>query len=512
MEIQSDTDDISIDDNQELELEYEFDNNFIEFHKLLAEKIKAPHLQKNTIEIIIKISKRLVNDTNLGKLIEYLDTTNESNWLNLKQIILALIKEKQWKKNTIQNYTSRIKIALHILLPNYTQLINRTISIEMKVTDNKKTIFIPEIAKLDDDDETYKFYYFLYTQILIHTRQKSKCSIKKTISVWYNILKELNLNNYKTSDEKKNYLKTIEKSDIINIYNKYLIDKNQSKTYKSNEQFLINLLFVTILKIYNENINFENNTNDIEEENDIIDNLDDEDGDKHRFTVDEIEALKKNCITTFDNLFFYLLFTTGMRIGGLCNIKIKNIAKYENNKWNILEIGRTVEKGKKIRSFPISHLVIPYLTKWLSQEKQLSESPYLFPSKVLINKPLSTNTFRVRFKTICKNANIIGDNAHIHAIRHTVAFMMCEMGNNIDHVSKFLGHSSSKITRDFYVKDSCEENLNKLEVPWFQKNKDVKPIVPECLKSDIKKEQNYEDKSKYKKKLAKSIQLLAKIS
>jgi hypothetical protein len=171
-----------------------------------------------------------------------------------------------------------------------------------------------------------------------------------------------------------------------------------------------------------------------------------------------------------------------------------------------------IEKGKKIRSFPISHLVIPYLTKWLSEEKQLTESPYLFPSKVLINKPLSTNTFRVRFKEICKKANIVGGNAHIHAIRHTVAFMMCEMGNNIDHVSKFLGHSSSKITREFYVKDSCEENLNKLEVPWFQKNKDIKPIVPECLKSESKKEQNYEDKSKYKKKLAKSIQLLAKIS
>lgn len=36
-----------------------------------------------------------------------------------------------------------------------------------------------------------------------------------------------------------------------------------------------------------------------------------------------------------------------MRIGGLCNLKIKNIAKYEDNKWIILDIGRTIEKGKK---------------------------------------------------------------------------------------------------------------------------------------------------------------------
>lgn len=173
---------------------------------------------------------------------------------------------------------------------------------------------------------------------------------------------------------------------------------------------------------------------------------------------------------------------------------------------------KNYRKRKKIRSFPVSHLVIPYLIKWLSQEKLLTESLYLFQSKVLINKPLSTNTFRIRFKEICKNANILGVNAHIHAIRHTVAFMMCEMGNNIDHVSKFLGHSSSKITREFYVKYSCEENLNKLDVPWFQKSKDIKQIVPECLKSDTKKEQNYEDKSKYKKKLAKSMKLLSNIS
>jgi integrase/recombinase XerD len=509
MEIPSDTD-ISIDDNQDLELEYEFDNNFIEFYKLLAEKIKAPHLQKNTIENLIKISKRLVNDTNLGKLINYLSTTNENNWLKLKQILILLITEKQWKKNTSQNYMSRIKIALNILLPNYSHFINRTISLETKIIDNKKTIFIPNIAKLDEDDETYKFYYFLYTQILIYTKQKSKSSIKKTISVWYNILKELDLNKYNTTDEKINYLKTINKIKIIEIYNNHLKDKHQSKTYKDNEQFIINLLFVTILKIYNENIEFENE-NEIKDEIDIIDNID-EDGDKHRFTVDEIEALKKNCITTFDNLLFYLLFTTGMRIGGLCNIKIKNIAKYEDNKWTIFEIGRTVEKGRKIRSFPVSHLVIPYLVKWLSEEKILSESPYLFPSKVLINKPLSTNTFRVRFKEICKKANIIGDNAHIHSIRHTVAFMMCEMGNDIDHVSKFLGHSSSKITRDFYVKDTCEENLKKLDVPWFTKDKQEKIIIPNCLMNDSIKEKNYEDKSKYKKKLAKSIQLLAKIS
>ena len=510
MEIPSDSE-VSIDNNQDLELEYEFDNNFIQFQKLLAEKIKAPHLQKNTIEILIKISNLIVKDTNLGKLIEYLDTNNENNWLKFKQITFSLMKDKEWKRNTCQNYTSRIKIALNILLPNHSQLINRTVTIESKTTDKKKNIFIPEIAKLNEDDETYKFYYYLYTQIQIHTRQKSKLSIKKTLSVWYNILKELKLNNYNTTDEIIKYLKTITKIQIIDIYDNYLKDKNQSTTYKSNEQFLINLLFVTILKIYDENIIFENiNNNTDENEDDKDDN--DIDGDKHRFTVDEIENIKQKCSTTFDNLFFYLLFTTGMRIGGLCNIKIKNIAKYDDNKWKALDIGRTIEKGKKIRSFPVSHLVVPYLIKWLSEEKILSESPYLFPSKTLIDKPLSTNTFRVRFKEICKNANITGINAHIHSIRHTVAFMMCEMGNNIDHVSKFLGHSSSKITRDFYVKDSCEENMQKLEVPWLQKTKQDKIIVPTCLMTDNKLEKNYEDKSKYKKKLALSIQMLAKIT
>jgi hypothetical protein len=125
--------DISIDDNLDLELEYEFDNYYIELHKQLAEKIKTPCQQKNTIRILIKISKRLINSINLGNLIGYLNTTNEDKWLKLKHVFLSLIAEKQLKKNTILNYISRIRIALNILLPGYKQFINHAIS--MKTTD-----------------------------------------------------------------------------------------------------------------------------------------------------------------------------------------------------------------------------------------------------------------------------------------------------------------------------------------------------------------------------------------
>lgn len=100
-------------------------------------------------------------------------------------------------------------------------------------------------------------------------------------------------------------MKTIEKTQILDIYNNYLKDKNQSKPYKANEQFIINLLFITILKIYNENVEFENII--IKDEIDIIDTLE-EDGDKHRFTIEEVEHIFKKYILQLLIIYFFIYY------------------------------------------------------------------------------------------------------------------------------------------------------------------------------------------------------------
>lgn len=59
------------------------------------------------------------------------------------------------------------------------------------------------------------------------------------------------------------------------------------------------------------------------------------DVDKCRFLSTEMQAMADKCKTTFEQLLFYLLFTTGMRIGGFANIKVGDVATLNGNEWSI---------------------------------------------------------------------------------------------------------------------------------------------------------------------------------
>ncbi len=206
-------------------------------------------------------------------------------------------------------------------------------------------------------------------------------------------------------------------------------------------------------------------------------------------------------------LMYTILFTTGMRVGGLANIKVKNVATLNDGTWTSKNIGNTIEKGNKLRTFPISELVKPHLIDWLKNYREITTSPYLFPSIKSCNRPMQTNVFQNIFKQIATRAKITGTNAHIHAIRHTVGFLMSELENNIEAVAKFLDHSSPATTQKYYVKYSCKENMNRMSVPWFDKKVEDKVEVPKCLLNDQKEKQSdvKQEKGSNKKKVRKKI-------
>lgn len=58
--------------------------------------------------------------------------------------------------------------------------------------------------------------------------------------------------------------------------------------------------------------------------------------------------------------------------------------------------------------------------------------------------------------------------------------MMCELGNDIDCVSKFIGHASIETTKKYYVKKSFDENINKMNIPWIEKKEENKFVLPQC--------------------------------
>lgn len=172
---------------------------------------------------------------------------------------------------------------------------------------------------------------------------------------------------------------------------------------------------------------------------------------KHRFSNVEVAKLFSSCDTTMEHLVLGLLFTTGMRLGGIVRIKTRNVAIQEAEKWDNFSTGQTSEKGRKRKQFTIQPVVRAYLLRWLIRDRPLSVSKYLFPSCTSEAGHLARSTIQQLFMRVAKRANVTGPHVHVHTTRHTVAFELFEAGNRLEHVAKFLGHSPAGCEK-FYQK------------------------------------------------------------
>lgn len=206
------------------------------------------------------------------------------------------------------------------------------------------------------------------------------------------------------------------------------------------------------------------------------------DNDIHRIKIEELEKMYKVASQNIrDELMFMLLITTGMRVGGLSNIKVDYVSKVVGNELVILDTGKTIEKGMKWFSFAINKRVKELLHFWITCHRP-PKNDYLFPSR-RGNKGLSINRINGLMKEIGKKAGITGKHIHPHAFRHTYAHMLLEMGNRPELVSKMLGHSSTATTEQYYLKESAVEASKRANIPWLEKNENQK-IIPDFLEKE----------------------------
>lgn len=167
-----------------------------------------------------------------------------------------------------------------------------------------------------------------------------------------------------------------------------------------------------------------------------------------------------------------LLSTTGLRRRGLLNIRITDVAQIgADRKWMSDKGGRTMEKGRKVRTFPIFPGVQPLVEAWLNTSeasggRMVSPSPYLFPSQRTDNGQMSVSCLDRLFKGICKRAGIDPSKAHPHIMRHTCAHRLLEMGNTSRQIAAYIGHSSSATTEKYYLRDTTENITDSMNLPW----------------------------------------------
>lgn len=134
-----------------------------------------------------------------------------------------------------------------------------------------------------------------------------------------------------------------------------------------------------------------------------------------------------------------LLYSTGIRVGELVNIKIKDI-DFNNKKIKILG------KGNKERYVLFGDKCLNLLNKYLkeSRSKLLKNScDYLFLNQR--GTPISVRTTEKVFNDIVKKSSI-KFNVSPHTLRHTFATHMLDNGADLNSVGELLGHSSLNTT------------------------------------------------------------------
>ena len=146
-----------------------------------------------------------------------------------------------------------------------------------------------------------------------------------------------------------------------------------------------------------------------------------------------------------------VMFSTGIRVSELCNIKLKDIDLLEKK----LKI---FGKGSKERILYLGNSnVVQLCQMYLTYNNTCKKNEYFFLNK--FNKKLSEQTVRILLKKIESELEL---STHItpHMFRHTFATTLLEKGVDIRYIQNILGHSSISTTQIYtYVTYSKQKEI-----------------------------------------------------
>lgn len=159
-----------------------------------------------------------------------------------------------------------------------------------------------------------------------------------------------------------------------------------------------------------------------------------------------------------------VMFSTGIRVSELCNIKLKDIDLLEKK----LKI---FGKGSKERILYLGNSnVVQLCQMYLTYNNTCKKNEYFFLNK--FNKKLSEQTVCILLKKIESELEL---STHItpHMFRHTFATTLLEKGVDIRYIQNILGHSSISTTQIYtYVTYSKQKEIltNKNPINDYQLN------------------------------------------
>ena len=166
-------------------------------------------------------------------------------------------------------------------------------------------------------------------------------------------------------------------------------------------------------------------------------------------TKGEIDNLINSTETKKSKLIIQLLYSSGLRVSEIVNLKPSDLDFNENIGW--VRSG----KGKKDRMFILSKKISKKLENF---SKRFSDWNYIFSKE----KPLTTRNIQKIVQKTTEKAGI-EKSVHPHTLRHSFATHLLENGVDIRKIQVLLGHASLTTTQ-IYAHVSSKE-LKKIKSP-----------------------------------------------
>jgi site-specific recombinase XerD len=171
-------------------------------------------------------------------------------------------------------------------------------------------------------------------------------------------------------------------------------------------------------------------------------------------SVDEIQRLFDVCDNTKHKVILALLYSCGLRVGELINLKWSHIDRSRQ----IINIVQG--KGKKDRQVGLPDHIIPLLEKYYYEYRSVE---YVlngqFPKKELRYSDRSVNEV---LKQLGQKSGLKKD-IHAHLIRHCYATHLVENGTDINLIQKLLGHS--KVSTTMIYTHISHNHISKINSP-----------------------------------------------
>lgn len=148
-------------------------------------------------------------------------------------------------------------------------------------------------------------------------------------------------------------------------------------------------------------------------------------------TKDEIKSLLGQITNSKHKLMISLLYSAGLRISELLNLRVEDLNIKESYGW--VRQG----KGNKDRQFIIADSLRCDLGQFIRDK-----DGFIFTN--IESRPLTSSTVREILKTAAKKAKL--SPVHPHSLRHSFATHLIENGYSVMEVQPLLGHSRLETT------------------------------------------------------------------